>query len=91
MGGVVTKITDGIGLTNSNAERNAEAQARAQRATYEAQARQQAEQAKLDSNKSLDNVTKVNSGDALAAAANIDSTQKKKQTGAGGISSALGL
>lgn len=95
MGGAVKSVVNTVGgwfgaQSDDKLAEETKRQTEEQRAYYEAQTKASAEQAKLDSSKTLDNVATVQSGDTLAAISDL-STNKKKQTGAGGISSSLGI
>lgn len=83
MGKIFSKVTDLIGLTDTEA---LEAQ---QKAAKEQLAMQQA-QAQLENDTSGENITQVKSGGAAAeSAANITASQKKRR--AGSISNSLGI
>lgn len=89
MGGVVKGVTDFVGLSDSGQEEALRQQAEQQQRQYEAQLKQQNEAAKLASANTIDNVTNVQTGDALQAIDGLTSSKKKKQ--GAGISSALGV
>lgn len=89
MGGVVKSVTKVLGLGGSGQEEALKRQAEQQRMQYEAQLKAQTEAAKLASANTIDNVTNVQTGDALQAIDSLTSSKKKKQ--GAGISSALGV
>ncbi len=89
MGGVVKSVTKVLGLGDSGQEEALKRQAEQQRMQYEAQLKAQTEAAKLASSNMIDNVTSVQTGDALQAIDGLTSSKKKKQ--GTGISSALGV
>ena len=89
MGGVVKKVTKVLGLSDSGQEEALRRQAEQQRMQYEAQLKAQTEAAKLAASNTVDNVTNVQTGDALQAIDGLTSSKKKKKDT--GISSALGV
>ena len=89
MGGVVKSVTKVLGLDDNGQEEALKRQAEQQRMQYEAQLKAQTEAAKLASSNMIDNVTNVQTGDALQAIDGLTSSKKKKQ--GVGISSALGV
>ena len=89
MGGVVNDITSAIGLGSDDQAEALRRQAEQQQKQYEAQLKQQNESAKLAASNSIDNITNVQTGDAIAAVDSLTSSKKKKQGAS--ISSALGV
>lgn len=89
MGGVVSSITNAIGLGGNDQADALRKQAEQQRMQYEQQLRQQNEAAKLNASNTIDNVLNVQTGDSLAAIDGLTSSKKKKPEG--GVSSALGV
>ena len=85
MGGVFKAI----GLGDDGQAEAMRRQAEQQQRQYEQQLQSQREAAKLQSANTIDNVTNVQTGDALQAIDGLTSSKKKKQNA--GLSSALGV
>lgn len=85
----VSKVLDMLGGGNDAADAARRAAEQQQR-QFDLQLQQQNEAAKLSGSNMIDNLTNVQTGDALAAIDGLTSSKKKRLEGTG-ISSALGV